>query len=272
MADIPLWQDIISPDELPILRSFYQELLPDLFNDISGLFQGEQWQKLYTDWNCPEWLSLYGSSFPVIFSSLELVGDIKSPAPDIQPQEMKKLIITLFSVLKALKDGIPKDQEEAATEYIKSVVLPFRLQLLVALNQMICQFKYGEPIQALMEKANHNDINAMLNLIKVDKSFLEYEPIKKKIRYSYLFHDSWFLGKLAQAIKVDYLKSKTAKIAIDDLALPFFWALGFYDKTLAVFNDFLWDIGMERFDNDKALGKRLERMGLTKFPKHDKNS
>ncbi len=267
----PDWMEIVRDEDFPILQWFYQFLLHDIFKGIGSDRQQIKWQQWYKDSDFSSWLSWYEQPLSVLNTLTEKVIGMPIPSPPFKPKEARDIFIEF---LKRLKELVEKEFEinevREIAQYVVPALMQFRLQLFVGLNQICSVVQFHETVTELMDKSKRGDSETILKLIKLDKTFIEFEPIKKRIRLATLFHQTWFLDDLSSAIKSDFFKYGLDK-RIDDLAIYIFWEIGFSNAPLKIFNEFLWEVGITKYVTENALGKHLERIGLTKYTrKHQK--
>jgi len=259
------WKEIILPQDFEVIHWFYSNILPEAAKLVGSAFQEKKWQVLYENWDCQEWLSLYEKPLSVVSKMNEQVLGSTIPTDDLTPEMARDSFIQAFRSLKQIIDSKAEQADfKDVVAYLNTVLIRFRLELFVGMNHIICPLLFGEPVGVFIERVRKGDTEAMVNLVKLDKSFLQFEPIAKRIRYATLSNEYWFLDKVGKAMEFRVYEIDFSK-RVDDMMLWILWHIGFCKATLKVFNEFLWDLGITKYDNEKSLGKHLERIGLTKY-------
>jgi hypothetical protein len=258
------WKKIVSAEDFDIVVWFYKKILPEIFRILGSSFQEKKWRDLNEALNYMGWLGDYEKPLQVVNTVDEKALGVPFPVDDSLPEEKAKSFIQMLKSLKAaIGEGPDQARLKETVEYLLAHMIPFRLQMFVGINQVISLIKFHEQLQGLMERARKADDDAMFKLVKLDKSFLAFEPIAQRIRVATLQHDTWFFYHLARAIDTDYYKQNLSKYK-DDLAIYLFWYMWFYKTTISVFDEFLNDLGLESHGTLQSFKKRLYRLGLTK--------
>ncbi|CCQ90696.1 hypothetical protein NITGR_360034 [Nitrospina gracilis 3/211] len=122
---------------------------------------------------------------------------------------------------------------------------------------------FGKNPFVLFEEAKNGNRDSILNLIQLDKSFIEAEWSMREIKKAQLAGDQKYFEKISKAFKTDPFKPKKRNLKLT-FVLVFGWEMGLDKLSNDEILDFVKDLGVYGGDDSDSLYKEIQRLGLRK--------
>lgn len=227
----------------------------------------DQFLNLYRLQGSPPWLRFYELD-PCQLTRFMLQGmeeaiGLEPLSEEVTPAELTGIIDKLLLALKGESEVDP----DLISDNVRLLAIPLMLVSRCLQVIHVCQLQYKQPIQILIVEAAACDVDAFLDLVKLDSSFL-YTPYgRRMVLEAELKNDLQFKMNLTDVLEPDP-KFWSWKGKRKQYAMLMLFALGdFAYRTNSEWADFLSQHGFSDWADSENVRKARDRYGLSRLKK-----